>query len=189
MPLVLQVLDNSKSELVLDYIEYMIVYFCLAITMIIMMLIPAVLFFSMIGNFISMGDYKKKIDKGTSFQENNNQSKYLDSLCKKYIKSYSNFCKYFSALAAWNIFSLLYIIFGFESFGTGLKEYFYFPFYVFKTLNNEEIFNSVYVFKSEGIIMTAIIVLTFVFFQIGKYFGLFIAKSSIKERNLNFVIG
>ena len=189
MSLAIQILENSKSELVLDYIEYMIVYFGLSLALIMMMLIPVVLFFSMVGNFISMGDYKKKIDKGINFQENISHSKYLESLCKKYIKSYSNFCKYFSALAAWNIFSLLYIILGFESFGTGLKEYFYFPFYVFKTLNNEEIFNSVYVFKSEGLIMTAIIVLTFVFFQIGKYFGLFIAKSSIKERNLNFVIG
>ena len=45
LPLVEQILENSKSELAFDYIEYMILFFCLAIAMIMMMLIPAVLFF------------------------------------------------------------------------------------------------------------------------------------------------
>ena len=186
--LVLQIAKNSKSELVMDYIEYLLLFFCLAVPMIIMMLIPIVLFFSMVGNFISMRDYQKKIDNGISLQETNNTTIYLESLCKKYLKSYSSFFKYFSSLAAWNIFSLLYIIIGFESFQTGLKEYFYFPFYVFQTLSNEEIFNTIYVFKSEGIIMFAIIILTFLFFLIGKYFGRFIAKNKIQERSLDLVI-
>lgn len=186
--LVLQIAKNSKSELVMDYIEYLLLFFCLAVPMIIMMLIPIVLFFSMVGNFISMRDYQKKIDNGISLQETNNTTIYLESLCKKYLKSYSSFFKYFSSLAAWNIFSLLYIIIGFESFQTGLKEYFYFPFYVFQTLSNEEIFNTIYVFKSEGIIMLAIIILTFLFFLIGKYFGRFIAKNKIQERSLDLVI-
>ncbi len=189
LPLVLQILEHSKSELAFDGIKYMVLFFCLAIVMIIMMLIPVVLFFSMVVNFISMRNYKKKIDTGISFQEVNNKSKYLESLCRKYLISYSNFFKYFSALAAWNIFSMLYIIIGFESFEMGLKEYFYFPFYVFQTLTNDEIYNSFYVFKSEGIYMIAIIVLTFAFFQIGKYYGLFIAKNKIKESHLNFTIG
>ena len=178
-PLVLQILENSKSEFVFESIEYLILFFCLALALIMMMLIPVVMFFSMFGNFIAMQDYKKQIDRGICFQENNNESKNLEPLCSKYLKSYSNFFKYFSALTAWNIFSLLYIIFGFESFETGLKEYFYFPFHVFQKLNNEEIYNTLYVFKSEGIFMIAIIVLTFLFFQIGKHIGLFIAKNKI----------
>lgn len=189
MSLAIQILENSKSELVLDYIEFMILYFGLGLAMIMMMLIPVVLFFSMVGNHISMGDYYKKMNRGINSQENNNKSKYLESLRDKYVKSYSNFFKYFSAIATWNIFSLLYIILGFESFGSGLKEYFYFPFYVFQTLNKEEIYNSVYVFKSEGLFMTAIIVLTFTFYHIGKYLGLYIAKNRIKESKFNFVIG
>ena len=188
-PLVLQILENSKSELVLDYIEYMILFFGLALAMIMMMLIPVVLFFSMVGNFISMGDHYKKLNKGINLQELNKKSTYLESLRDKYVKSYSNFFKYFSAIATWNIFSLLYIILGFDSFVNGLKEYFYFPFYVFQTLNNEEIYNSIFVFKSEGLFMTAIIVLTFTFYHVGKYLGLYIAKNRIKERNLNFVMG
>lgn len=189
LPLVQQVFENSKSELTMDYIEYMVLFFFLAMAMVIMMLIPAVLFFSMVGNFISMGDYYKKINKGINFQENNRKSKYLETLRDKYVKSYSNFFKYFAAIVTWNIFSLLYIILGFDSFATGLKEYFYFPFYVFQTLNNEEIYNSIYMFKSEAFFMSAIIVLTFFFYHIGKYLGLYIAKNKIKERNLNFVIG
>jgi len=189
MPDGIQILENSKSELVLDYIEYIILYFGLSLAMIMMMLIPVVLFFSMVGNYISMSDYYKKLSRGINFQENNKITKYLESLKDKYVKSYSNFIKYFSAIATWNIFSLLYIMIGFDSFIAGLKEYFYFPFYVFQTLNKEEIYNSIYVFKSEGLIMTAIIALTFSFYHIGKYAGLYIAKKRIKEKNLNFAIG
>ncbi|NNL15078.1 MAG: hypothetical protein HKO81_00370 [Flavobacteriaceae bacterium] len=184
----IQILENSKSELVLEYIEYMILYFGLSLAMIMMMLIPVVLFFSMVGNYISMSDYYKKLNRGINFLENNKKSKYLESLRDKYVKSYSNFFKYFSAIAIWNIFSLLYIIVGFDSFIAGLKEYFYFPFYVFQTLNKEEIFDTIYVFNSEGLIMSAIIILTFSFYHIGKYVGLYIAKNKIKERNLNLVI-
>ncbi len=86
MPLVLQFLEHSKSELAFDGIRYMVLFFCLAIVMIIMMLIPVVLSFSMVVNFISMRNYKKKIDTGICFQENNNKSKYLESICKKYLK-------------------------------------------------------------------------------------------------------
>ena len=136
-----------------------------------------------------MRDYKKNIDKGISRQGTNNRTLYIESLCKKYLKSYSSFLKYFSGLAAWNIFSLLYIILGFDSFSTGIKEYFYFPFNVFQTLSNEEIFDTMYVFKSEGVIMITIIAITFLFFLIGKYFGRLIAKNKIKERNLNLATG
>jgi len=192
LPLVQQIIENSKSKLVLDYIEYMILFFALSLAIIVMMLIPAVLFFSMIGNLISSLGYKKILVRGTDFKENTNtsdKSEYLNSLKKKYIKSHSNFCKYLSALAAWNIFSLLYILIGFESFKTGLIEYFHFPFYVFQVLNREEIYHSIYLFKSQGLIMLGITILTFLFYQTGKYFGLVLAKKNIKERNLNPVIG
>jgi hypothetical protein len=188
LPLAQQILENSKSELTMEYIQYMVLFFFLAMAMTIMMLIPVVLFFSMVGNLISSIGYKKKIDRGTNFKEFNAESEYLKSLCKKYIRSYSNFCKYFGGLAAWNIFSLLYVSLSFESFLTGLKEYFYFPFYVFQTLSNEKIYNSIYVFKTEGMFMLTIAVLTFSFYQIGKYIGLHLAKKNINERNLNLVI-
>ena len=71
MPDGIQILENSKSELVLDYIEYIILYFGLSLAMIMMMLIPVVLFFSMVGNYISMSDYYKKLNRGINFQEDN----------------------------------------------------------------------------------------------------------------------
>lgn len=184
----IQIVESSKSQLVLDYVEYIILYFGLSLAMIMMMLIPVFLFFSMLGNFISMRGYYKSLNRGINFLENNKGSKFLVSLRDKYVKSYSNFSKYLSAITTWNIFSLLYIVFGFDSFYNGLKEYFYFPFYVFQTLNNEEIYNSVYVFKSEILIMTAIIVLTFIFYHIGKYMGLYIAMKKIGQGDLKLAI-
>jgi len=189
MLLVLQVAENSKSELAMDYIEYLLLFFCLAIPTIVMMMIPVVLFFSMAGNFIAMRDYKIKIDNGIDAQGTKDNKLYLKTLCEKYLTSYSNFIKYFSGLAAWNIFSLLYMILAFDSFKTGLREYFYFPFNLFQKLNNQEIFTTMYEFKTDGIIMTAIVAFTLFFFLLGKYFGRFIAKTKIKERKLNLATG
>jgi len=187
MPLILQVFKNNEYQLIFDSIKYIFLFFCMVMAMVVMMLIPVFLFYSMVDNFFNMRKYNNKINSEICCQENNLESKYLKSICKQYLKSHSNFFKYFSALAAWNIFSLIYIIFGFESFRIGLKEYFYFPFHILQALNKEEIFNTIIVFKSNYISMIIIVLLTFSFYYIGKYFGEFVAKENIKKRNLFFL--
>jgi hypothetical protein len=144
------------------------------------------LFYLMVDSFFNRRKYSNKIDSEICYQANNLESISLKSICKKYLKSHSNFFKYFSALTAWNIFSLIYITFGFENFKVSLKEYFYFPFHILQSLSREEIFNTMFVFKSNYIFMITIIFLTFSFYHLGKYLGLFIAKGNIKKRSLNF---
>tara|TARA_R110001583_G_scaffold123082_1_gene274423 strand:- start:42730 stop:43329 length:600 start_codon:yes stop_codon:yes gene_type:complete len=185
MPLVLQILENSKSQLVFYYIEYMFLVICFASASIVMMFIPIILCYSMVDNFIDMNDYKNKINKEISCQEDNTE--YLKSICHKYLKSFSNFFKNFTALAAWNIFSLIYIVFGFGSFSNGLREYFYFPFAIFQSLNKSKIFNSIYQFQSNWSFMITIIILTFSFYFFGKYIGSYMAKNKIKKKGLNLL--
>lgn len=184
MPLVLQIFENNKSQLVFDYIEYMFLVICFASASIVMIFIPVILCYSMVDNFIDMSGYNNKINKEMCCQEDN--TKYLKSICYKYIKSSSNFFKNFIALAAWNVFSLIYIVFSFNSFSNGLREYFYFPFAIFQSLSKNEIFNSIYKFHSNWSFMISIIILTFSFSFLGKYIGRYLAKNKIKKKGLNY---
>lgn len=184
VPLVLQIFENSESQMVLAYIHYIFLVICFASASIVMMLIPVILCYSMVSNFIDMRDFNNKIDKEMCCQENN--SKNLKSICDNYLKSSSNFFKNFIALASWNIFSFSYIVFGFDSFRNGLREYFYFPFAILKSLNKNEIFNSIYKFQSNWSFMATIILLTYSFYIVGKYFGSYLAKNRIKKRYLNY---
>lgn len=181
---VLQIFENSKSQLVFDYIEYIFLIICFASASIVMMLIPIILFYSMVDNFFNMSGYSNKINNEMCCQEKN--SKYLKSICDKYIKSSSVFFKNFIALAAWNVFSLIYIVLGFDSFNKGLVEYFGFPFAQLQSLSKNEIFNSIYKFQSNWLFMIAIIILTFSFYFAGKYIGRFVAISMINKRGVNY---
>lgn len=181
--LVFQTLENSNSQATLDNIEYGILLICIVAAAFVMMFIPIILCYSMIGNFISMGYLKNKIKTEISLPESN--SKYLKFISNKYIKASSTFYKNFTALAVWNIFSLIYIAFGFDNFSSGLKEYFYFPLEVFQSLSQSKIFNSIYEFQSNWIFMFAIAVLTVSFYFLGEYVGRNMAKEVIKKNAVN----
>lgn len=181
--LVFQTLENSNSQATLDNIEYGILLICFVAAAFVMMFIPVILCYSMIGNFISMGYLKNKIQTEMSLPENN--SKYLKFISNKYIKASSNFYKNFTALVVWNILSLFYIAFGFDNFSSGLKEYFYFPLEVFQSLSQSKIFNSIYEFQSNWIFMVAITGFTFSFYFLGEYIGNDISKNRIKKMKLN----
>ena len=181
-----QIFENNRLQLLFDSIEYIFLFICLAFASIIIMLIPVVLCYSMVDNFMGMINYKNKIDREMCCQENN--FKYSKSICNKYVTYFSNFFKNFIALTAWNIFSLIYIIVGFDNFRNGLREYFYFPFAIFQSLGENVIINSIYKFQSNGLFMITITILTFSFYILGKYFGRYIAKNRIKKRGLNYSI-
>ena len=180
----IQVLENIQTQVVFDYIEYIILLICLMAASILMMLIPVVLCYSMIDNFIKMKDFKKDINQ--SGKKTRYSSKYLKTICVEYNLVSAKFFKNFSALVTWNVFSFIYVLFGFESFSAGLKEYFYFPFAVLQSLSKDEIFDSIYKFQSNWIFMTAIVLATFSISFFGKYLGRDIADYKIKKMKLTF---
>ena len=180
--IVLQSLENIESQLAFDYIEYTILLICFAAASILMMLIPVILFYSTIDNLISMNNCNNTVKKEICCEENN--SKYLNSICNKYLKASTGFFKNFTALVAWNIFSLIYVVFGYDSFSNGLKEYFYFPLNVIKSLSKDENFDSIYEFQSNWIFMITLVILTFSFYFLGKYIGNNVAKGVIKKVEL-----
>ncbi|MEX1383084.1 hypothetical protein [Lutibacter sp.] len=182
--LFIQIIEDSESKLLFNSVEYVFLFICIIIALLIMILIPAILCYFMIDNFFNIYKHKKEIDTSICTGDFSHNSEYTKYTCDKYLKSCSNFVKNLTGLAAWNIFSLAYIIIGFESFKTGLIEYFRFPFNVFNSLNTDAISNSIKGFSSNWSSMFTIIVLTFIFTLLGKYIGNTMGKERIKQRGL-----
>lgn len=182
---VLQVFENNESQMVFESIEYIMLLIFFMAASIVMILIPIILCYSMVDNYYTMNGFKRKIK---AVGCHNESSKYVNEICDTYLKTTRNFYKNFSALVTWNIFSLAYIMYGFENFSNGLKEYFYFPFAILQSLSKDEIFDSKYKFHSNFLIMGAIILLTFSFYFLGKYIGSMIAKNTIIKSRMKLTM-
>jgi len=176
--------DFSQVQLAFDSIENLFLFICSALAIMALMLIPVVLCFSMIDNYFKYQKYSSKIDKEICCHKDHYNDKQIQSVCNKYLKSYSKFTKNASGLAAWNIFSVIYIAITFADFKTGVLEYFNFPFQVIDTFNASDILSSFSQFSSNWYSMLIITVLTIIFFQLGKSIGLYFGKFKIQKRRL-----
>ncbi len=177
--LVFQTVENSTAQEPFDYVEYVILLICFVIASIVMMLIPVILCYSMIGGFMALRSLKNKAQTENSLKVSS--INYLKSVHEKYIIASKNFYKNLFALATWNVFSLVYVVSEFDAFIEGLKEYFYFPLNIFQSLSKEDIFDSIHKFQSNWIYMIGIVMLTFTFYFLGKYFGKIIAQSKFDK--------
>jgi len=186
LPLLIQFSENSKTQMMFDSIEYTFLFICIVSATIVMMSIPALLAYSMISSFFNMKTYNKKIDVEFCCKEKKYSTNYSKSICKAYQKSYSIFLKNLLGLTTWNLFSLVYIIIGFETFSNGLKEYFYFPFNVLKSLNSDDLLGTTFSnFSSNWLNMLIIVIATFIFYFLGDFIGRNIASNNLKKKNLN----
>jgi hypothetical protein len=138
----------------------------------------------MIDNYFSYHKYRSKIVKEICCHKELYNEKQIQNACNKYIKSYSGLAKNALGLAAWNIFSLIYIAIAFTDFKTGVQEYFIFPFHFIETFNTNDILSSFSQFSSNWYSMLIVSIFTIIFYQLGKYIGLYYAKINIQKRSL-----
>lgn len=176
--------EVSQVELAFNSIENLLLFIFSAMAITALILIPVVLCFSMFDNYFSYHKYRSKIDKEICCHREQYNEKLIQRVCTQYLKSYSNFVKNALGLAAWNIFSLIYIAFAFTDVKTGALEYFHFPFHVVETFNTNDILSSFSQFSSNWYSMLAISILTFGFYYLGKIIGLYFGKIKIKKRSL-----
>ncbi len=179
--LFIQVMDKNTSEFLFSSAIYVFTLICLISAVIVMMLIPIMLCYSIIIHYFNLKEINAKLKTFDSEDSIDKKSKFHQEVCDNYVKEFTNFMKSSLGLVAWNIFSIIYIISGFEDLKTGLIEYFYFPFKIIKTFDENEIFNSYLDFSSNWSYMLSIIALTFVFFFIGKFVGIYLGRTQIKK--------
>lgn len=177
--------DTSPVQIAFDSMENIFLFISLAILVIVVILIPVYLGFSLIDNYFKIQRHSSKIDNDICCYEENYSAQHIKTICDKYLKAYSRLLKNLSALTVWNVFSLLYIFLGFESFKEGIIEYFNFPLYIFESLQSGEIYSAFYNYSSNWYFMIAISLLTFIFYHIGNYIGMYFGKSSLKKKSLN----
>jgi len=176
--MIIQVADRRSSEFLLSSTKYVFTLICLILAVVIMVFIPVMMCYSIFVNYVSLRNVRLKLNSQAWQSENDDNSK---ELCDKYFKAYKNVIKNSFGLAAWNIFSIIYIITGFEDFRSGVIEYFYFPFKIFKSINKNAVFNSIRDFDSNWYNMLLIAVLTFGFYSIGTFVGNYLGKINIKK--------
>lgn len=157
--------DTTQVQFAFDSIENLFLYICSVLAIMALMLIPVILCFSMIDNYFKYHKYSSKIDKEICCHKAHYNEKQIQSVCKKYLKSYSGFAKNASGLAAWNIFSLIYIAITFADFKTGVLEYFNFPFHFINAINGNDILSSFSQFSWNWYSMLTISLLTLIFFK------------------------
>lgn len=179
--------DVSQVQLAFEYIQNILLFLGLILAIIVMILIPIILCFGMIDNYFALGRFKNKIDHDTCLESKSSTDR-VHANCRRYIKVYSRFLQYTFGLAAWNLFSLIYILIGYSDFKSGLIAYFNFPLEVLGSLDQQNLLTSFSNFDLKWYYMLGIVVLTIACLLIGRNIGDNFGKHSLKQQNLNVVL-
>ena len=105
--------------------------------------------------------------------------------CEKFINSYSLFLGNVFGLIIWNVLSLVYIVFWFKDLKIGLQEYFYFPFEVINSLLKNNIKYHEFEFSKQWIFMMSLILISVIFYYIGKIIGNKLAKNILSKKGIS----
>jgi len=88
-------------------------------------------------------------------------------------------------LIIWNVLSLVYIVFWFKDLKIGLQEYFYFPFEVINSLLKNNIKYHEFEFSKQWIFMMSLILISVIFYYIGKIIGNKLAKNILSKKGIS----
>jgi len=179
-----QLFNNSESQLLNLYETLIVVFSSIFIfsTVILMMITPVILFYLSITSFIDFKGYFQNIEKKI-YNKKENLEVLLKApkwRCDKFIKNYSLFIGNVFGLVIWNVLSLIYIIFLFNDLKIGLQKYFYFPFEVINSLLKK----NKYEFSKQWIFMMSLILISVIFFFIGKIIGSKLAKNKLIKKGI-----
>lgn len=183
-----QLFKNNESQLLYFYEVLIVVLICIFIfsSVIVVMITPVILFYLLITTFLDFNGNLKNLEKKIYFKKEN-----LDVLlkipkwrCEKFIESYSLFLGNVFGLIIWNVLSLVYIVFWFKDLKIGLQEYFYFPFEVINSLLKNNIKYNNFEFSKQWIFMMSLILISVIFYYIGKVIGNKLAKNRLIQKGI-----
>ena len=184
-----QIFKNNESQLWYFYEVLIVVLTCVLIfsSVIVVMITPVILFYLLITAFLDFNGNLKNLEKKIYFKKEN-----LDVLlkipkwrCEKFINSYSLFLGNVFGLIIWNVLSLVYIVFWFKDLKIGLQEYFYFPFEVINSLLKNNIKYHEFEFSKQWIFMMSLILISVIFYYIGKIIGNKLAKNILSKKGIS----
>ena len=186
----IQLPENDNEQILGNSIKELFIIILVIISIIIMMLTPLILFYFLLIEFFNFQNCFRTMQNG-AYHGNDDKSnekiptptKNINNSCLQF---YSCFIGNGTGLLCWIILSLWYIVFGFQDVSSGLKEYFYFPFKVFNTLINKEFMSSFEDMYENWVYMILIVIITFLFFLIGKSIGKLLGREKMNKMELRY---
>jgi hypothetical protein len=175
----LQIMTDLQTQLVLEFTEMTFLIIFISVAVFIIMATPITLFYFALDNYFKWKASKNIIDKDLCCKNNKSHSTYVSQICSQYRKSFTHFISNTFALVAWNIFSLLYISLYFTNLKTGFYSYFLSPFEVIESLSIDSSIETLTQFKTKGLYMFTIFILSLLFFRIGTYVAQFLLENNI----------
>jgi hypothetical protein len=112
---------------------------------------------------------------------------YVFAVCNLYKKSLSRLFGSALGLSAWNVCSLLYILYEFPDFKTGLINYFIFPFEVLESYTLMHMMGSLSHYNSSWLYMLFVLGATFMSYEIGKATAPFLMRKNFRILSNKFL--
>ncbi len=175
----IQITKDLPSQLMMEYMEITFLLIFISVAIFIIITTPAALFYFALDNYFKWKVSKKIIDKDLFCKNNLIHSTYVTQICNQNKTSFTKFISNTSALLAWNVFSIIYISVYFTNFKTGIYSYFLSPFEIIESISMNNSIDTLSQFKTKGIYMLAIFIMSLIFFQIGKSIAQFSLRNNL----------
>ena len=154
--------ENSEAQVILMYAENIFLFIIFSYALFAIITTPIMLFYSAIDNFFKWKKNNSLITNEICCEDTKNHPIYVSK------KSLSRFVGNVLGLFTWNVCSLIYILFVFPDFKTGVVNYFIFPFEVIESYTFSNMTGSLYQNSASWFYMLVILGATFVSYQLGK---------------------
>jgi hypothetical protein len=175
----IQIMKDLQSQLMMEYMEMTFLLIFISVAIFIIITTPVALFYFALDNYFNWKVSKKTIDKDLCCKNNQSHSTYVSQICNQYKTSFTKFISNTSALLAWNVFSIIYISVYFTNFKTGIYSYLLSPFEIIESIYMNNSIDMLSQFKTKGIYMLAIFIMSLIFFQIGKFIAQFLLRNNL----------
>lgn len=167
------------AQVILMFAENIFLFILLSAALCIMITTPIILFYAAIDNYFIWKKNSSLITNEICCENAKNHPMYVSTVCNLYKKSLSRLVGSALGLSAWNVCSLLYILYVFPDFKTGLINYFIFPFEVLESYTLTHMMGSLNQYNSSWLYMLFILGSTFIFYEIGKTTAPFLIRKKL----------
>lgn len=140
---------------------------------------PIMLFYFALDSYFKWIISKKIINEDFCFGSYKSHSTYISQTCTQYKSAFIKLISNVFGFIAWNLLSLLYISISFSNFKTGITDYLLFPFEVIELYKIDFSIDTLYQFKTHGLYMFIIFMMSMICYQLGKYAAQYLLKNNL----------
>ncbi len=176
-----QVFENSQAAAIFSLLENTVLFIFLSIAVFFIVSTPVVLFYMSIDNYFKSKKSYAILEEEFHGKAHTHHPEFSQKIRLKYTKSYTKFLSNASGLLAWNVFSIVYILTGWEDLQTGVMGYFKFPFQVLQTYNFDNSINTIISYNYNWFSMLVVFIITIAGYQLGKYLAPMIVQKQLSK--------